>query len=346
MPPPATVWLVDMEGVQIRHVKTGKMLTVTDKTYPEGDWGEGMKEVAGAKPMVGNNKWKVGFNRIPKYGEKFDLILVETLGKENVEELYNNGTSELTINPDSLRNNTSSSIEDLKILNGIEKDLLKTVKNSVLNMDTIELALKDNGFSINSIFNSDVYNPIDSYNLIKRTSRTWPKIRKLLEKENLETRTIEDIDSTMSEFPTWEHSRIASALGLLNVQIYYDLEPADLINGIVKDNLKNVTYQAETKLGVGDAKLIAQVAEMENHYSSAIKWLALFPQLRKRYKKLVTVHNELLAYHPDVVVTKEIFTFNETVDESIPSDDKLSEFVKKGRSQCPPFQGKTNQKLT
>ena len=89
----------------------------------------------------------------------------------------------------------------------------------------------------------------------------------------------------------------------MNVQVYYDLEPADLVDGIVKDNLKNVTYQAETKIGVGDAKLIVQVAQDENHYNSAIKWL----KLQKRYKKLVMLHNELLAYHPDVTITKEIF---------------------------------------
>ena len=43
-------------------------------------------------------------------------------------------------------------------------------------MDTIKLILKEYEFSINSIVNSDVYNPIYEYNLIKRTSRTWPKI--------------------------------------------------------------------------------------------------------------------------------------------------------------------------
>ena len=76
LPPPAKVWLVDMEGVQLRHVKTGKFLTVTGKTYPDGSWGDGMKEVAGAKPMVGNNKWKVGFNRIPNYGENQNLAIL------------------------------------------------------------------------------------------------------------------------------------------------------------------------------------------------------------------------------------------------------------------------------
>ena len=76
LPPPAKVWLVDMEGVQLRHVKTGKFLTVTGKTYPDGSWGDGMKEVAGAKPMVGNNKWKVGFNRIPNYGANYNFAIL------------------------------------------------------------------------------------------------------------------------------------------------------------------------------------------------------------------------------------------------------------------------------
>ena len=126
----------------------------------------------------------------------------------------------------------------------------------------------------------------------------------------------------------------------MNVQIYYDLDPADLVNGVVKDNLKNVTYQAETRLNVGDVKLIAQVAEDDNHYSSAIKWLRLYPQLRKRYKKLVSVHNELLAFYPEVAVTKEIFLFDKTIGETIPSASNISDLLEKGRSQCPPFQGK------
>jgi dolichyl-phosphate-mannose--protein O-mannosyl transferase len=67
---------VGMEGVQLRHVKAEKSLTVTGKTYPDGSWGDGMKEVAGAKPMVGNNKWKVGFNRIPNYGENYNFAIL------------------------------------------------------------------------------------------------------------------------------------------------------------------------------------------------------------------------------------------------------------------------------
>ena len=59
----------DLVGVQLRHVSSGRMLTVTGKKYPDDDWGEGMGEVAGARAGVGNNKWKVGFYRTPNYGE-------------------------------------------------------------------------------------------------------------------------------------------------------------------------------------------------------------------------------------------------------------------------------------
>ena len=66
-------------------------------------------------------------------GFNYDTLKLEscspTLGKEVVEELYKNGTSELTMNDDSLRNNTSSIIADLKILNGKENKLLKLFKN-------------------------------------------------------------------------------------------------------------------------------------------------------------------------------------------------------------------------
>ena len=70
MRPPATVWLEDLDGVQLRHVQTGKMLTVTDEAYPDEDWGGGMREVAVAKPGVWNSRWKVGSYRFPNYGEK------------------------------------------------------------------------------------------------------------------------------------------------------------------------------------------------------------------------------------------------------------------------------------
>ena len=43
---------------------------MTNQDYPQSDWGEGMKEVVGAKSNVGENTWIVGYSRIPNYGKK------------------------------------------------------------------------------------------------------------------------------------------------------------------------------------------------------------------------------------------------------------------------------------
>ena len=69
LPAPSEVWQMDTNGVQLRHVKTGKLLAVTKKKYSEGDWGDGMGEVAGAKSHIGSNKWKVGFTRVPEFSK-------------------------------------------------------------------------------------------------------------------------------------------------------------------------------------------------------------------------------------------------------------------------------------
>ena len=46
LPPPAQVWNVAMKGVQLVHLSTGKILTVTDNRYP--GWGDNMTEVVTA----------------------------------------------------------------------------------------------------------------------------------------------------------------------------------------------------------------------------------------------------------------------------------------------------------
>ena len=245
----------------------------------------------------------------------------------------------MTINQASLKNNTSSSIADLKILNEKEKDLLNNLEHAIDDMDIVIDTLKEDGYTIENILQSDVYNPVDSYNLIKRTSRTWTRIRKAFEEKKIDDRLIKLVDEKIEDFPNWEHSRIASALGLLNVQLYYDLEPEDLLYGKVIDKFNKIEYKANTRLNVGDVKLIAHVAEEEKQYSTALRWLKLFPQLRKRYKKLATIHNELVAFNPEEAVRKEIFTFDDTVDETLAHESQLVALQEIGRKQCPPFQG-------
>ena len=45
-----------------------------------------------------------------------------------------------------------------------------------INQDNLNVLLKEDGYDLNMIEATDILNPIDSYNLIKRTSITWHKI--------------------------------------------------------------------------------------------------------------------------------------------------------------------------
>ena len=69
LPGTAQVWTVGMKDVQLVHVSTRKVLSVTGERYP--DWGENMTEVVTAKAdkMVGDNKWTADFIRYPKYSQ-------------------------------------------------------------------------------------------------------------------------------------------------------------------------------------------------------------------------------------------------------------------------------------
>ena len=147
------------------------------------------------------------------------------------EELYNLGTSHNTSKKDAVANNTSSSIADLKILLQRELDLVKTLL-LYFSKDDVNTMLKEDGYNIAMVEETDVLNPIDSYNLIKKTSRTWIKVKDaLLKKGNIDKVHSDTIKDIMSRFPSWENNRIASALGLLNIQLYYELDPEDTMLG-------------------------------------------------------------------------------------------------------------------
>ena len=76
----------------------------------------------------------------------------------------------------------------------------------------MEEVLESDGYRIQSVLNSDILNPVDSYNLIKRTARTWPKVKDALnasdvEKENEEKRFSSQLQSVLETFPSWEKNR-------------------------------------------------------------------------------------------------------------------------------------------
>ena len=250
------------------------------------------------------------------------------------------GTSHNTSNKEAVANNTSSSIADLKLLLQRELELVKNVLK-YLSKDDVNTMLEEDGYDLTMIEETDVLNPIDSYNLIKRTSRTWLKVKDaLFKKENIDDVHSDIIEDILSKFPRWENSRIASALGLLNIQLYYELDPAEMMEGVLRDKLREKTYQAATRLRPEDLKLIASVAKSENNLKSQITWLRASSHLHKLYRKAVKVHNNLLAESARDLVKDSWEVFEHTVDESVPVMEDTSKLLQEGKNQCPPFQGK------
>ena len=89
--------------------------------------------------------------------------------------------------------------------------------------------LEEDGHSATSILNTDVLHPVDAYNLVKRLARSWPRVKEELEREEgVGEEALGKVALAMEGFPSWEGSRVAAALGLLNIQLYYDLEPGEL----------------------------------------------------------------------------------------------------------------------
>lgn len=83
--------------------------------------------------------------------------------------------------------------------------------NNLTNL--LEEVFESDGYSVQSVLDSDMLNPIDSYNLIKRTARTWPKVKDALdatadvEKENEGTIFSRHLHAVLETFPSWEKNR-------------------------------------------------------------------------------------------------------------------------------------------
>ena len=102
-------------------------------------------------------------------------------------------------------------------------------------MSVINEEFDADGYQLDDVKESDVFNPIDSYNLIKRTSRTWKRI---IEKIKFADTSVEkEAKFILQHFPNWETSRIGVALGILNIHKYYDLDTAELIQVRVVDGV-------------------------------------------------------------------------------------------------------------
>ena len=80
--------------------------------------------------------------------------------------------------------------------------------NNLTNM--LEEVLESDGYSVQSVLDSDMLNPVDSYNLIKRTARTWPKVKDALNAtadDGKEKSFSRHLHSVLETFPSWEKNR-------------------------------------------------------------------------------------------------------------------------------------------
>ena len=102
------------------------------------------------------------------------------------------------------------------------------------------IVLAEDGYTLEAVLGSDVLHPVDSYNLIKRTARTWSKILASLSLSEETVRTA--VEEARTNFPLWETSRVPVALGILNIHVYYRQTQADT-------RCSNVTYRYYDRRG-------------------------------------------------------------------------------------------------
>ena len=89
-------------------------------------------------------------------------------------------------------------------------------------------------------------------------------------------------DSFLEEFhKEWTFYGRLAAVGLLNIQMYHDLDPMDIIHGII--NYGDRTYKSKSKLAIDDVKLIANAAKQNGKLDLYVRWLQSVPELHNEY---------------------------------------------------------------
>ena len=72
-------------------------------------------------------------------------------------------------------------------------------------------------------------------------------------------------------YQDWNTSKKIGAMGLMNIQAYHALDPADIINGRI--TYGDRIYQSKTKLSREDVKLIANEARKSKRLNVQVQWL-------------------------------------------------------------------------
>ena len=108
--------------------------------------------------------WTLDAGYISARSDQF-FVAVEQLDLVQQEELYGLGTTATTTNTTNRVDNIQSSIADLRILHQRELELIRVLQGSKEAGLTVEAALAEDGFTLDSVLHSDVLHPVDSYNL-------------------------------------------------------------------------------------------------------------------------------------------------------------------------------------
>ena len=98
----------------------------------------------------------------------------------------------------------------------------------------------------------------------------------------------------------WKFYGRMSAVGLLNIQMYHDLDPRDIINGVIKYGDK--IYKSKSKLTLDDVKLIANAAKQDNKLDVYVRWLQSVPGLHNEYQIAAEEHDLALANWEETLV--------------------------------------------
>ena len=101
---------------------------------------------------------------------------------------------------------------DLRLLLKAEMGLLDLLAEHEKISEIATRVLEAEGFTIASIYNSDVRHPVDGYNLIKRLGLVWPKVAdalKLPVAEGIGRRIVmRQMETALEQFPSWEENRV------------------------------------------------------------------------------------------------------------------------------------------
>lgn len=306
--------------VQFQHLSTEGILGLSGKSLPASLRGaEDWKEVVSFFPedinkqTINNTLWVVDDIRF-----RDDIELSEMEGHDN---LYGVGTKDLA--ESAKLNNTALSVEDLYILQGREKLLIEKILKHITPEKLDEL-LGPDGYSLKNIEETNIKHPIDNYNLLKRTARTWRKIKDTVDSEQVKE-LIENIDGHL---PQWDNCRVFAPLGLLLLQYYHDTDPKEMVAGTI--TFEGKVYQAATKLRKEDVRLIGKLARQEKLLTSEILWYETMPELKKYLKEAIEYHNEFIL-NPETAFFDEVITFKDTYEYSI-ENNFLEKFNKAKQS--------------